>query len=166
MSVCKKDFDALLCVGRSPHRFAPSSPQAALSPGQSSPSLNMGTAGPLSPSCPARQRVVWLAASVGTSVAGGAGWSRALLPAEVLGVISRESRGQGPCISPELTPSASSPAFCLCCSATAYPAPPEAPREAPDLSVSFLDSLRGSRCFSAALFLPGLLPAPCRTERS
>lgn len=71
MSVCEKDFDALLCVGRSPHRFAPSSPQAALSPGQSSPSLNMGTAGPLSPSCPARQRVVRLAASVGTSIAGG-----------------------------------------------------------------------------------------------
>lgn len=110
----------------------------------------------------------------GHQLLAGAGCSGVLLHAEVLEVFSSGShcccdtpqRGQGPSVSPSRVPpslpSASSPALCLCCSATADPAPPEAPREAPNLSLCFLACLGGSCCFSAALFLPGLhqgLPA-------
>lgn len=50
------------------------------------------------------------------------------------------------------------PALWLCHSAKVDPALSQSPRESPDLSVSYLDSLGDPCCFSAALFLHGLSP--------
>lgn len=50
------------------------------------------------------------------------------------------------------------PPLWLCCLAVEDPALPGAPRESPDLSVSYLNSVGGPCCFSAAFFLLDLSP--------